>query len=300
MQRVVHVNLDTIYDADSARQEHNVGQLIERIARFQVNTVYLQAFTDLDGNGAADALYFPNRHLPMRADVFNRVAWQLRTRASVNVYAWLPVVAFDLPAPAAVPRSSPCAADAGQMIQDLYEDLAKNAPVAGLVLHDTSICHDARAYGERFTLALAASFRVYQPAILTVRTLEARPVLDQAASARLLPSMVNFLQDYDFVAILAMPAVTPTSHTERRLGQLVDNIAPTKGILYRTVFILPSVEPGAPRPVRSTHLAAQLQVLQRHGARNFGYASDDFQQNHPAFEVLQPVLSLATNPGRQP
>jgi biofilm PGA synthesis lipoprotein PgaB len=31
----------------------------------------------------------------MRADLFNRVSWQLRTRSLVKVYAWMPVLAFD-------------------------------------------------------------------------------------------------------------------------------------------------------------------------------------------------------------
>ena len=38
----------------------------------------------------------PNRWLPMRADLFNRVAWQLHNRADVFVYAWMPVLALDL------------------------------------------------------------------------------------------------------------------------------------------------------------------------------------------------------------
>ena len=48
--------------------------------------------THLDG--VAEALYFPKRHLPMRADLFNRVAWQLMARAGVKVFAWMPVLAF--------------------------------------------------------------------------------------------------------------------------------------------------------------------------------------------------------------
>ena len=50
------------------------------------------------GGKIADALYFPNQVLPVRADLFSRVAWQLRTRARVQVYAWMPVLAFRLPA----------------------------------------------------------------------------------------------------------------------------------------------------------------------------------------------------------
>ena len=62
----------------------------------EFTTVYLQAFSDPDGNGVADALYFPNQYLPVRDDIFGRIAWQLQTRAGVEVYAWMPVLAFDL------------------------------------------------------------------------------------------------------------------------------------------------------------------------------------------------------------
>ncbi|MGM3367015.1 poly-beta-1,6-N-acetyl-D-glucosamine N-deacetylase PgaB, partial [Escherichia coli] len=72
---------------------------IERVKRIAPTHVYLQAFADADGNNTADALYFPNRHMPMRADLFSRVAWQLKSRAGVKVYAWLPVLGFELPDP---------------------------------------------------------------------------------------------------------------------------------------------------------------------------------------------------------
>jgi len=95
--RVVHVDLDYLYDEDPKRQEKNLDLLLDRIQKLGVNTVYLQAFADHDGNGSADALYFPNRHLPMRSDLFNRVSWQLQSHAGVRVYAWLPVLAFEFP-----------------------------------------------------------------------------------------------------------------------------------------------------------------------------------------------------------
>ena len=34
------------------------------------------------------------------ADLFSRVAWQLRTRAGVRVFAWLPVLGYELADPA--------------------------------------------------------------------------------------------------------------------------------------------------------------------------------------------------------
>lgn len=171
--KIMHVDLDNIYDPDPAEQENNLGRLLDRIVAMGVNTVYLQAFADPDGNGAADALYFPNRHLPMRADLFNRVAWQIRTRTPVKrLYAWMPVLAFELPAshPAAVdkvvtqatatdhlvmgyPRLSPFSPRARQTIRDIYEDLARSAPFEGLLFHDDVTLSD---YEDASAFALQA------------------------------------------------------------------------------------------------------------------------------------------------
>jgi biofilm PGA synthesis lipoprotein PgaB len=156
-QVAAHVDIDYLYDADPAQTERNLGHLLDRLQRLGVNTVYLQAFADPDGNGSADAVYFPCRRLPMRADLFNRVAWQIRTRTQVRrVYAWMPALAWELPAgdPAAgdvvqaIPgdhperlnmgyrRLSPFSPRAREAIREIYEDLARSAPFEGLLFHD--------------------------------------------------------------------------------------------------------------------------------------------------------------------
>lgn len=157
--RVVHIDLDYVYDPDPVQQEANLGQLLERIQKLGVNTVYLQAFADPDADGVADALYFPNRHLPVRADLFNRAAWQLRTRTGVKVYAWLPVLAFNLgdqadlvqrrspqgkvaPDPDRYRRLSPFSASALRLVGEIYEDLAKHAAFNGLLFHDDAVLSD--------------------------------------------------------------------------------------------------------------------------------------------------------------
>jgi len=162
LERVVHIDLDYVYDADPVQQEVNVSKLLDRIYRLHPTTVYLQAFADPDGDGVADALYFPNRHLPMRADLFSRVAWQLQTRTGVRVYAWMPVMSFDLPkghpaanrlvqqmpgAPASASenryhRLSPFDPVARQTITDIYEDLGKNAIFTGVLFHDDATLSD--------------------------------------------------------------------------------------------------------------------------------------------------------------
>ena len=173
IQRVVHVDLDYIYDKDPAQTQRNLGALIDRIAAMGVSTVYLQAYSDPDGDGNADALYFPNRHLPMRSDLFAYAATQLKTRAGVKVYAWMPMMAFkaDLPANWYVQewhdgsvgpshhiytRLSPFNTKARQWVGDLYEDLAIHAIFDGVLFHDDGILSDyedaspaALAYGHK-------------------------------------------------------------------------------------------------------------------------------------------------------
>lgn len=128
-----------------------------------VNTVYLQAFSDPDANGSADMVYFPNRYLPMRADLFNRVAWQIQTRTQVSrIYAWMPLLAWELPKTNPVShdivvteqtkgsehldmgyhRLSPFSSDARQTIAGIYHDLAKSVPFNGLLFHDDTTLSD--------------------------------------------------------------------------------------------------------------------------------------------------------------
>jgi biofilm PGA synthesis lipoprotein PgaB len=170
-QKIVHVDLDSIYDADPVQQEKNLSLLLERIVWLNVNAVYLQAYADPDGDGVADAVYFPNRHMPMRGDLFNRVSWQIQTRTQVRrVYAWMPMLAWRLPPdePAAndlvtalkpsgsdhlvmgYRRLSPFSTRARQTIREIYEDLARAAHFEGLLFHDDvtlSDYEDASRFG---------------------------------------------------------------------------------------------------------------------------------------------------------
>lgn len=162
-QKIMHVDLDFVYDEDPEQQNRNLGHLLDRIVAMGVNTVYLQAFADPDGNGSADAVYFPSRHIPMRADLFNRVAWQIRTRTPVRrLYAWMPLLSWELPKtdPAAgdvvvtLPgekngrvnmgyhRLSPFSPRARQAIREIYEDLTRSAQFEGLLFHDDATLSD--------------------------------------------------------------------------------------------------------------------------------------------------------------
>jgi len=157
-ERAVQVDLDYVYDPDPVRANDNLGKLLDRIKALRIRTVYLQAFADPEGTGTPKELYFPNSVLPMRADLFNRVAWQLQTRAGVRVLAWLPMLAYQLPddtkqarlsvkvknpdgslvpAKRDYQRLSPFLPESLDIIGQIYADFGKNnTGTYGLLFHD--------------------------------------------------------------------------------------------------------------------------------------------------------------------
>ena len=155
-QRIMHIDLDDLYDDDPAQMARNLDLLVERVNSLAPTTVYLQAFSDTNGDGVAESVYFPNRHVKMRADLFGRVAWQLMTRANVKVYAWMPLMAFELKdhqkqvalqVVSAQPeadknaykRLSPFSSEARQIIKDIYSDLGAYTKFNGILFHDDAV-----------------------------------------------------------------------------------------------------------------------------------------------------------------
>ena len=116
--RAVGVRLDDVYSADPVQQEKNLAALLDRIQNLKPTHIVLTASAGTDGGGIAGAVYFPNRHLPVRTDLFNRAAWQLTTRTDVKVLAVLPMTQF---------RLTP------DRMAEVYEDLARYANFDGLL-----------------------------------------------------------------------------------------------------------------------------------------------------------------------
>jgi poly-beta-1,6-N-acetyl-D-glucosamine N-deacetylase len=157
--RIAHVDMDYLYNEDRKQTERNIEAEIQRIADMHINTVFLEAYADPDGDGNADALYFPNRHLPVKQDLFSHVAWQLKTRASVNVYAWMPIFAYQNKLPDSwyvqewrdgkaqksseiYTRLSLFYPEARQYVSEIYEDLGKYCNVDGILFHDDGSLSD--------------------------------------------------------------------------------------------------------------------------------------------------------------
>jgi biofilm PGA synthesis lipoprotein PgaB len=225
VNRVMHVDLDYVYDPDPAQQERNLSLLIDRVAAVRPRAVFLQAYADPDGDGVADAMYFPNRHLPMRADLFGRAAWQLRTRTGVKVYAWMPVTAFKLPEsnPLATHtvvtqdgtlpaeryhRLSPFDPAVRALVGDIYEDLGRHSFFEGVLFHDDAMLADDE---DASPAALATYARWGLPA--DVAAIRANPEL----MARWTTAKTRYLIDFTHELAARVGAWRPALETARNL-----------------------------------------------------------------------------------
>jgi len=158
--QAIQVDLDYVYDPDPGQQRENLKLLTNRVKELGVDTVFLQAFADPDGNGVAESLYFPNSVMPMRENLFAATAQALRQNG-VAVYGWLPLLAFKLPegdkrlyihrisdsdqtsqALNEDLRLSPFNSRARRIIEGIYRDFAGQAVIDGILFHDDGMLSD--------------------------------------------------------------------------------------------------------------------------------------------------------------
>lgn len=280
--RTVQISLDDIYDPDQAATDRNLGALVQRIADLKINTVFLQADADENGDGLADAVYFPNRTLTMKADLFNRVAWQLRTRAGVRVYASLS-------------RSSNITSSEQIM---LHEDMARYTNFIGVLLDDT--------LPEPLTQKLAQRVRELrgpQVSIALRHVVSARADDMQHTRTALDQFMQRAMHSYDH-AVIVLPSTGAGSDkagTNVLIDSTVSLVSRYPDVLAHTVFTLQPTQSDAsnPQPFSaddSIDLARDLLRLQRLGAVNVGYAGDDYINDQPRLQRIRPVLSTAWYP----
>ncbi|AEQ94973.1 poly-beta-1,6-N-acetyl-D-glucosamine N-deacetylase PgaB [Xanthomonas oryzae] len=321
--RALQIDLDSLYDSDPAQQARNLDTLIDRVKRIGPTHVYLQAFADPDGNNTASALYFPNRHMPMREDLFNRVAWQLKTRAGVKVYAWLPVLGYELPDLKqrealrihSTERDGMYRLDftnpqARQIIKDIYEDLAINSYMEGILFHDDGYLRDTELPqlpqegqdGLRtqalidFTMELRDSAQRWRPKLSTVRNLYAQPVLQPQSAAWFAQRLDLFNRAYDRTALMAMPWMEGSHDPERWLDTLVAAVRAQDPEMKHTLFELQTVDWHTQTPISGERLIAQIHRLQSQGVRHFAWYPDDFIGNRPSTEDAHAAMSARNFP----
>jgi biofilm PGA synthesis lipoprotein PgaB len=159
--RIVHADIDSVYDPDPEKLNRNIDAFIERICRLKPSAVYLQAFCDDNGDGNVSSVYFNNRVLPVKADIFSRIARSIFIRG-IMVYAWMPAMTYVLPdenendklrvcelrngkiqpSTSWYKRLSPFNEEACRKIEMIFEDLAVHCDFDGVIFQDDAYMND--------------------------------------------------------------------------------------------------------------------------------------------------------------
>lgn len=284
--RFIEVGLDSLAEAGGTPLAQRLDELMARIRELGVETVLLPAFAQPRAPGRIEAVYFPNRRLPVRADLLNQVAWVIATRTEARVFAWLPSDGFAF-------ERSPDDPDARQAIGDLFEDLGRSTYLQGLAV-GPSYAPDGATEGKpsEVTGVIAAAARA---AVLAERTRAWQPQLRTAwlfnaeAAPLSAASIEAVLGQHDYL-LAVLP--TPANAGE---ADLLTAIRSVSGAPARTLLAV-APEAGLPADARGAKAGERAEALQRAGFPNLGVIGADLEAGSPGFAALRRALSLRSRP----
>lgn len=278
--RVVQVRLDEIDHADPTVQDQKLSLLLDRIKTLAPSHVYLQAFTD-GQDTSPSAAYFPTRHLPLRADLFNRVAWQLATRAEVKVHAMIPAGLMRLPL---------------AQLEEIHADLARHASLNGLVFMLDEASGGRETAGQvESTRRLAAQVSRWRMPLSVVRGIPADSLQSLRDDPALGKRIAELAASSDHVVVSAQSGGVDNDAdgaAAAALNSLVSGVRTGPWDAGKLVVLLRNdlADPAGER------IARQMRALQLNGQLNFGYGNDGFDRDSPRLKTIAPVLSLRVNP----
>jgi biofilm PGA synthesis lipoprotein PgaB len=113
-------------------------------------------------------------------------------------------------------------------------------------------------------------------------------------------SLPAFLSAYNEVALMAMPALENSNAPNSWLGKLAHQVGSVPGGLNRTVFELQTVDWRTRKPIATSKLSRQMQLLQSKGVLHLAYYPDDLKKNNPDIGKLIPAFSASDHPAAQP
>ena len=270
--RAIRINLDRIYDPDPAIENTKFGKLIEQIARLGINAVLVQPYvTPVDG-APIEQVYFPNSVLPMRADLLNRVAWQLRSRLRVEVFILIDASNIGAPGQSVQRRLDFTQPQERSLLLALYSDLGAHTASQGLVFDGPGASAAQRAFNAELVQKLN-----YFPA----PNLQANSPAPQQADW----NTYGPLNGRYHLHTVRAPHAPNTAAVDRFAAQLSPD--------YLDIVALPVRDATLPG-LQIT--ANAVRRLQHRGVFNFLLDSDGFLDDPQKLDVVRKALSLKDNP----
>ena len=278
--RAVTVNLDSIYDPDPEIQNNKLGRVLDYLAELGVNTVYLKPYmTSPDGTRTVRAVYFPNRILPLRGDLLNRVAWQIRSRLGINIYVIMPLLDFT-----DISRDGSSGgikdAENRQRIKILYQDMARNVPINGGIVFSQEPTDQAEIAFMKELINEVEKFRPPSQPLYTGIFMTAPYAGDWLKRSN------QLLAGFEFVVADADLLAT-ASGFDKAIGNPE---------WARKVVLNFKIQKDDGRPTSAFKLLDRIRDLQRLGALNFGLEGDNFMRSAEDLNIVKQGVSLRSNP----
>jgi poly-beta-1,6-N-acetyl-D-glucosamine N-deacetylase len=280
--RGVCASLDEMYAPTVDGREERLGRVLDALLDFKPNVVLLSVASSEEG---PLTVYFPAEGPRVRADMFNRAAWQIRTRVGTDVYAWLPIEKVG-PDPATV--------------RTVYAEMGKVVPFAGLGLGQTFLAGDLKA------VPVDSGLNRWDPRIPR-RVRAAQELAGLSARARLELAAIDAVSRYQpIVSVLDVVPLDRLRPPSQVAADAVDSI----GVVWsgraddvvRTLGQLGWLDPVyRPRIVPFSAQAdpRQWRRLQQAGLVNGIYCPERVLDQTRALHALSEVLGASTNPFRR-
>lgn len=314
--RTVKVDMDDLYDPDPDVVFKRLDLLIQRLYEIKPSSIVLKGYSDTNGDGRADALYFPNRHLPVRADLLSLVSWRLE-RKITRVTVSMPMRAFDFTG--LEPRGNddiPMSVEyddtpgrESRMVREIYEDLASHVVMQGIHFDDfgkylrevseTDVRKRQDAVGFEKIRALSEEAHMLEKILLNWSEAKPGGIYSVPASY-----FLNRADPAEACASLGLGTYGTGGHAlvdfegeGKNLHPLVKRLhaAMEKAPQYAQNLILNfgASDTGGQASVFSTGEIADLMVYaQRNGFRNLGLSFYDFVNDAPQRAGIIPAFSL--------
>jgi peptidoglycan/xylan/chitin deacetylase (PgdA/CDA1 family) len=286
VQRLVRLDPSTLWATDAREMEVRLGRAIERVRALGATSVVIDAA--LSGpDGRLRATWFPNAYLPVQADVFSRVAWQMRTRAGVTVFGRLPVKA------AINTLKDP------ELVLGLFHDFGVAAPVGGLVLEDVPQLAAIKAENpledgspwevrrRRDMVEYAALTPLDALALHCFRVVEA--VAPRLSLALLIPSPTQ--SGPSSIADVTLIATSGKPKESDRLVDLLGKLGWSQPAFARSYGVW--IE--GPEPPSASDLVAVTRKFQRNGYSAISWV-DDLTDDRPPVALVAGSVSASTFP----
>lgn len=355
--RIIQADLDLVYDKDQQVMNKNIDALIERIYGIFPSAVYLQAYSDDDADGNIRSVYFPNSVLPVKADIFSRVSRALGVRG-IQVYAWMPTLSICLPDKTEndslrirerkdgadnfstswyTNRLSPFSEEAVEKLETLYEDLASNSVIDGVIFQDDAYLNDFEDFSVHglheykkiagdesipfeelssiqknqwtslktdkiieVTERLKKKVLYWRPTSVFFRTIYPVVLLKPESEEWFAQNYAKCLQHYDFTVIMAYPDMEGIFWESSWLRKLVKKASVYPNGLNKTVFKTQAYDWADKNWTGTGTLLKRLRVLAAAGAKHLAYYPDDYTVNEPDAKKIRTMMSIEDFPVRAP